>query len=80
MLLLRLFYSEEKPILNMFLRPIIDDINSVYRQGLFWTLCVINHGDKCVPKTDVPVQTPSGDMLARAILQSTFQLVQCSLT
>ena len=31
MLLLAIFYSKEKPVINMFLRPVIDDINMVYR-------------------------------------------------
>ena len=35
MLLLGIFYSREKPLLNTFLRPIMDDINNVYRQGKY---------------------------------------------
>jgi len=33
MLLLGIFYSKEKPPMNVYLRPIIDDINKVYKQG-----------------------------------------------
>ena len=33
MLLLGIFYPKEKPLMNVYLRPIIDDINKVYKQG-----------------------------------------------
>ena len=33
MLLLGIFYSSDKPLMNMFLRPIVDDINHIYREG-----------------------------------------------
>lgn len=33
MLLLGIFYSSHKPTMNMFLRPVIDDINQLYTEG-----------------------------------------------
>lgn len=34
MLLLAIFYSKEKPVINMFLLPVIDNINVLYREGV----------------------------------------------
>ncbi len=33
MILLGIFYSQDKPVMNMFLRPVIDDISAVFTQG-----------------------------------------------
>jgi len=33
MFLLGIFYNRDKPLMNMYLRPIVDDINELYRQG-----------------------------------------------
>lgn len=34
MLLLGMFYSVDKPVMNMYLRPIIDDILQLFREGM----------------------------------------------
>ena len=33
MLLLGIFYSKDKPNMNVFLRPIIDELNQLYNEG-----------------------------------------------
>ena len=34
MLLLGIFYSSLKPLMNMYLQPIVDDINKLYTEGI----------------------------------------------
>jgi 5-methylcytosine-specific restriction endonuclease McrBC regulatory subunit McrC len=33
MLLAGIWFSKEKPLMNVFLRPIIDEINEIYSKG-----------------------------------------------
>lgn len=38
MLLLGVFYSVDKPIMNMYLRPIIDDLLYLLKEGMYIVL------------------------------------------
>jgi hypothetical protein len=62
MLLLAIFYSKEKPVINMFLRPVIDDINMVYREGVVVHTPVGTHTARAI------IINCSVDLPARAIL------------
>ena len=41
MLLLGLYYSKDKPMMNMYLRPIISDIQHLFKEGEFVYFCVV---------------------------------------
>ena len=34
-----MWFAKSKPLMNVFLKPIVDDINSLYNTGIFSYLC-----------------------------------------
>ena len=39
MLLAGIWFSKEKPLMNVFLRPVIDEINEIYSNGSLLVFC-----------------------------------------
>lgn len=76
MLLLAIFYSRDKPLMNMYLRPIIDNINEMYKEGMCVSRIILWYTNTCsrcicyiyTSCTGIVVRTTSGNFRARAIL------------
>ena len=65
-----MWFSRSKPPMNIFLRPLLDDINKLYTDGEFLHFFFINITK--VSNLGVEVATPVGTKIVRAML------LQCS--